>query len=77
MKMLNDLSLAQEGHRLCGEEWIFQKDNATIYNALITKKYLLEQKTKFLDHPACYPDINPIEKFLGLIVTNVYKGSRQ
>ncbi len=43
VKMLNDLSLAQEGRRLCGEEWIFQQDNAAIHNASITKKYLLEQ----------------------------------
>ena len=41
VKMLNDLSLAQEGHHLCGEEWIFQQDNAAIHNASITKKYLL------------------------------------
>ena len=33
MKMLNDLSLAQEGHRLCGEEWIFLQDNDAIHNA--------------------------------------------
>ena len=24
LKMLNDLSLTQEGRRQCGEEWIFQ-----------------------------------------------------
>ena len=46
VKMLNDLSLAQEGCRLCGEEWIFQQDNAAIHNASITKKYLLEPKNK-------------------------------
>ena len=40
--MLNDLSLAQEEHRLCGEEWIFRDNAATT----ITKKYLLEQKNK-------------------------------
>ncbi len=33
MKMLNDLSLAQEGRRLCEEEWIFQQDNGAIYKA--------------------------------------------
>ena len=27
VKMLNDLSLAQEGCCLCGEEWIFQQIN--------------------------------------------------
>ena len=42
VKMLNDLSLAPEGHCLCGEEWIFQQDNAAIHKAVITKKYLLE-----------------------------------
>ena len=49
VKMLNDLSLAQEGRRLCGEEWIFQQDNAAIYNAPKTKKYLLKQKVRHLD----------------------------
>ena len=37
MKMLNDLSLAQEGRHICGEEWIFQQDNAAIHNASTTK----------------------------------------
>ena len=43
VKMLNDLSLTQDGHRLCGGELIFQQDNGAIHNASITK-YLLEQK---------------------------------
>ena len=59
--MLNDLSLTQEGHRLCREEWIFQQDNAAIHNESITKKYLFEQKMRLLDHPECSPDLNPIE----------------
>ena len=77
MKRLNDLSLAPEGHFLCGEEWIFQQDNAAIHNASITKKYLLEQKIRLLDHPACSPDLNPIENLWGLIVAKVYEGGRQ
>ena len=60
VKMLNDLSLAKEGCHLCGEEWIFQQDNAAIQNLSITK-YLLEQKIRLLDHPACSPDFYPIE----------------
>ena len=64
--MLNDISLAKEGRRLCGEEWIFQQDNAAIHHASITKKYLLEQKIRLLDHPACSPDLNPIENFVGI-----------
>ena len=61
VKMLNDLSLAQEGHRLRREEWIFQQGNATIHDTSITKKYLLEQKIRLLHHPACSPDLNPVE----------------
>ena len=61
VKMLNDLSLAQEGCRLCGEEWTFQEDNAAIHNASITKKYLFEQKIRLLDHPTCSPDLSHIE----------------
>ena len=76
-KMLNNLSLAREGRGLCGEEWIFQQDNAAIHYASITKKYLLEQKIRFLDHPACSPDLNPIENLRGLIVAKVYEGGRQ
>ena len=51
--MLNDLYLAQEGHHLCGEEWVFQQDNAAIHNASTTNKYLLRQKIRLLDCPAC------------------------
>ena len=74
VKMLVNLFLTQEGCHLCGEEWIFQQDNAAILNAPITKKYLLEQKIRLLDHPACSPDLNPIENFWRLIVAKVCEG---
>ena len=76
VKMLNDLSLAQEGHHLCGEEWIFQQDNAAIHNASITKKYLLEQKIILLGNPTSSPDFSPIENLRVLIVAKVYEGGR-
>ena len=38
MKIRNDLSFAQEEHRLSGEECIFQQDAAAIHDASITKK---------------------------------------
>ena len=69
-----DLSHIQEGRRLCEEEWIFQQDNAAIHNASITKKYLLEQKIRLLDHSACSSDLNPIENLWELIVAKVYDG---
>ena len=61
VEMLNNLSLAQEGHRLCGEQLIFQQDNAAIHNVSTTKKYLLEQKERLLNHPAYSPDLNLTE----------------
>ena len=64
--MQNDLSPAQEGRLLCGEEWIFQQDNAAIYNASITKNYLLKQKIGLLDHPACSSGRNPVKTFMGI-----------
>ena len=77
VKMPNELSLAQEGCRLYEEKSIFQQDNAAIHNASVTKKYLLEQKIRLLDHPACSPDLSPIENLRGLIVAKVYEGGRQ
>ena len=73
MKMLNDLSLAQEGCGLCGEGCFFQQDNAAIHNASIIMKYS-NKKIRLLDHPACSPDLNPIENLWGLIVAKVYEG---
>ena len=75
--MLNDSSLTQEGYRLWGEEWIFQQDNAAIHNVSITKKYLLEQKLRLLDHSVCSPDLNPKENVWALIVAKVYEGGWQ
>ena len=71
--MLKDLSLAQEGRVLCGEEWIFLQNIAAIHSASVTKKYLLEQKIRLLDHPAG----SPIENLRGLIVAKIYGRGRQ
>ena len=71
--MLNDLSLTQEECQLCGEEWIFQQDNTAIHKASKKKKFLLEQKIRLFDHPACSPDFNPIENLWGLIVAKFYE----
>ena len=76
VKMLNDLSLAQE-HRLCGKEWILQQDNAAIHNASITKKYSLEEKKRLLDHPAGLPHLSPIVNLWGLINAKVNGEGRQ
>ena len=46
-------------------------------NASITEKYLLEQKIRLLNHPACSTDLNPIENLWRLIVAKVYEGGQQ
>ena len=39
----------------------FSADNAVIHNASITKKSCLNKNIRVLDHPAYYPDLNPME----------------
>ena len=73
--MLSDLSLAQEGRRLCVAEWIFQQDNAATHNASITKKCLLEHNMTYCQVGS--QDLNPIENLWGLTVAKVYEGGRQ
>ena len=42
----------------------------------MTKKYLFEQKIRFLDHPACSPYLNPIENLMGLIIAKAYESGQ-
>ena len=78
VKMQTDLSLSQEGHRLCGEESGFQQGNAANDNASITKNYTcLNKKNKLLGHPACFPEFNLIENLWGLDLGKDYEGGQQ
>ena len=45
VKILNDFSRAQEGRRLCEEEWIFQQDNATIHNFELQSRFYAHLRT--------------------------------
>lgn len=77
VEMLQQASLLAEGPRLCGEEWIFQQDNAAIHNARRTMDFFHENNVTLLDHPACSPDLNPIENIWGWLAREVYKNGRQ
>ena len=53
VKILNDLSLAQEGHRLCGVEWIFQQciNNKEVF--ALTKNKTSQSYRKFVGIDCC------------------------
>uniref|UniRef100_A0A3P9QED2 Tc1-like transposase DDE domain-containing protein n=1 Tax=Poecilia reticulata TaxID=8081 RepID=A0A3P9QED2_POERE len=57
VEMLQWASLMTEGPRLCGNDWVFQQDNAAVHNARLTKEFFQENNISLLDHPACSPDL--------------------
>uniref|UniRef100_A0A3B5QH62 Tc1-like transposase DDE domain-containing protein n=1 Tax=Xiphophorus maculatus TaxID=8083 RepID=A0A3B5QH62_XIPMA len=52
VEMLQRASLMTEGLRLCGNDWVFQQDNAAVHNARLTKEFFQENNITLLDHPA-------------------------
>uniref|UniRef100_A0A3Q2TY87 Tc1-like transposase DDE domain-containing protein n=1 Tax=Fundulus heteroclitus TaxID=8078 RepID=A0A3Q2TY87_FUNHE len=52
VEMLQRASLMTEGPRLCGNDWVFQQDNAAVHNARLTKEFFQENNITLLDHPA-------------------------
>ncbi|KAI3369248.1 hypothetical protein L3Q82_007796 [Scortum barcoo] len=51
VEMLQRASLLTEGPRLCGNDRVFQQDNAAIYNTCLTKDFFQENNVTLLDHP--------------------------
>uniref|UniRef100_A0A3B3XR65 Tc1-like transposase DDE domain-containing protein n=1 Tax=Poecilia mexicana TaxID=48701 RepID=A0A3B3XR65_9TELE len=54
VEMLQWGSLMTEGPCLCGNDWVFQQDNAAVHNARLTNEFFQENNITLLDHPA-YP----------------------
>uniref|UniRef100_A0A3Q2D5G0 Tc1-like transposase DDE domain-containing protein n=1 Tax=Cyprinodon variegatus TaxID=28743 RepID=A0A3Q2D5G0_CYPVA len=55
VEILQRVSLMTEGPRLCGNDWIFQQDNAAVHNARLTKEFFQENNITLLDHSAWGP----------------------
>ena len=77
VSMLQKASLMTEGHRLCGDGWLFQQDNAAIHAARRTLTFLQENGVHLLGHPACSPDLNPIEDVWEWMARDVYLNGKQ
>ena len=76
VKMLNDLSLQQEGRRLCEEECVFQQDNAVTHNASITKCTCLNKKIRPRNHLPYSLDLSSRKTLRGFFVAKAYEGGR-
>ncbi|CAJ1053035.1 unnamed protein product [Xyrichtys novacula] len=76
-EMLQRASLMTDNPRLCGNDWVFQQDNATVHNAHPTKNSFHENSVTLLDPPACSPDLNPIENIWGWMAREIYKNGHQ
>uniref|UniRef100_A0A3B3S1M2 Transposase Tc1-like domain-containing protein n=1 Tax=Paramormyrops kingsleyae TaxID=1676925 RepID=A0A3B3S1M2_9TELE len=77
VQMLQRASLMTEGPRLCGNDWVFRQDNATVQNARRTRDFFQENNITLLAHLACSPDLNPIENLWGWMAREVYKNGQQ
>ena len=77
IEMLDDAGLSEEGIKLCGEDFVFQQDNAPIHTARATMDYFHAMGIKVLTWPARSPDINPIENAWGWLSHEVYKDGKQ
>ena len=77
ISMLENASIRTEGPRLCGRNWIFQQDNAAIHTSRQAREYFSSNNIELLDHPACSPDLNPIENLWGWMAKEVFKDGTQ
>uniref|UniRef100_A0A3Q2UXP4 Tc1-like transposase DDE domain-containing protein n=1 Tax=Haplochromis burtoni TaxID=8153 RepID=A0A3Q2UXP4_HAPBU len=71
VQVLQRASHMTEGHRLCGNDWVFQQDNATVHNARRKRDFFQESNITLLDHPACPPNLKNNEVLSELHIQNI------
>uniref|UniRef100_A0A3B4H346 Tc1-like transposase DDE domain-containing protein n=1 Tax=Pundamilia nyererei TaxID=303518 RepID=A0A3B4H346_9CICH len=70
VQMLPRASLMTEGPRLCGSDWVFQQDNATLHSACRIRIFFQKNNITILAGPACCPD--PVENLSGWMARKVF-----
>ncbi|KAF2355752.1 hypothetical protein FHG87_013492 [Trinorchestia longiramus] len=75
--MLERASILTECPRICGENWIFQQDNAAVHNARHLKQFFDVNNIQLLNHPPCSPFLNPIENLWGWMAKEVFEDGLQ